>query len=282
MKLLSTGGWLVVVLSLFLGACNKPQPGPTATPSSSSPAATAATFDHKAFDELLATYVNKDGGVDYAGFKTQRAKLDQYLTTLAVANPQNFPNDAERLAFWINSYNAFTLADVLDDVLGKAKSVREVKGFFDQKKHKIAGEELTLDQIEKKGRDLKDPRIHFAVNCASMSCPKLQPQVYTGAMLDAQLTKVARAFLADSGRGLNYLEGKNIVYLSPIFKWYAADFTDTNSVVARLKAEASGEELLDVAKKYLPAEVAQFFTEKKPKVAYLEYDWSLNSKENNP
>lgn len=283
MKWIAKGGALLVVAAFFLAACNKPQPSQSVTRAPLPSASVAPAFAHQVLGELLAAYVNQDGWVDYAGLKTQRPKLDQYLATLASAKPQSFSNDAERLAFWINAYNAFTLADVLDDVYGKRKSVIEIKqAFFETKPHAIAGEQLTLDQIEKRGRDLNDPRIHFAVNCASASCPKLQRQAFTGAALEAQLSQVAREFLSDSGRGLNYLPDKNIAYLSPIFKWYAADFTNANGVVARVKAEVSGAELLEVAKKYIPTDVAQFFTEKKPKVDYLEYDWTLNAKDNQP
>lgn len=268
---------IIFALVLLLNACATPQPS-APQPSTAAPLV-ASAFSHKVLDELLGTYVTKEGWVDYPGLQSQRAKLDQYLATLATANPSSFPNDAERLAFWINAYNAFTLADVLTDVYGKHKSVKEIEtAFFKTKKHAVANEQLTLDEIEKKGRDLKDPRIHFAVNCASASCPKLQVKVFTGAELDAQLTKVAREFLADSQRGMNYFPDTNVVYLSPIFKWYAADFTNTSGVVARIKAEASGADLLEVTKTYLPQEVASYFTEKKPKVDYLNYDWSLNDK----
>lgn len=264
---------IAVMVASFCVACSKPQ-APIQPAHPAQPA-----FEHKLLNELLAKYVNSDGRVDYSGLKNERAKLDQYLTTLAAAKPQEFSNDAERLAFWINSYNAFTLADVLDDVFGKAKSVQDVKGFFNQKKHKIVGEELTLDEIEKRGRDLQDPRLHFAVNCASASCPKLQQVAYTGAQLDFQLNKAAREFLGDSGRGMNYDPGRNVVYLSPIFKWYAADFTGSNALVARVKAEVSGAEMLDVAKKYVPPDVANFLAEKKVEVEWLDYNWALNAQE---
>ncbi len=278
MKLISKLGSLSALAALCLIACNKPPSSQPAPPST--PAAQPSAFAHKPFGELLSAYVDKEGMVNYAGLQKDRAKLDAYLTTVATATPHSFPNDAERLAFWINAYNASTLAAVLDDVYGKHKSVKEIeKAFFKTQKHLVAGEQLTLDEIERKGRDLKDPRIHFAVNCASGSCPKLQRYAYYGSELEAQLSNAAREFLADSGRGLNYDPSRNVAYLSPIFKWYAADFTNANSVVARIKAEASGDELLEVAKQYMPTDVAKFFTEKKPKVDYLEYDWSLNAQE---
>ncbi len=276
MKFIVRLGSLCLLAGLL--ACAKTTPSQPVPPSSLT--AQPSAFAHKPFGELLSAYVDKEGMVNYAGLQKDRAKLDAYLTTVATATPNSFPNDAERLAFWINAYNASTLAAVLDDVYGKRKSVKDMeKAFFDTKKHAVAGEQLTLNQIEQKGRDLKDPRIHFAVNCASASCPKLQRYAYYGSELDAQLSNAAREFLADSGRGLNYDPGHNVAYLSPIFKWYAADFTNANSVVARIKAEASGDELLEVAKQYMPSDVAKFFTEKKPKVDYLEYDWSLNAQE---
>ena len=279
MNWISKSGAIILATALLLSACAKPQPSESSSQPSTAATTVANAFSHKVFDELLGAYVTREGWVDYPGLQSQRAKLDQYLATLATANPSLFPNDAERLAFWINAYNAFTLADVLTDVYGKHKSVKEIENaFFKTKKHAIANEQFTLDEIEKKGRDLKDPRIHFAVNCASASCPKLQAKVFTGAELEAQLTKVAREFLADSQRGMNYFPDTNVVYLSPIFKWYAADFTNANGVVARIKAEASGAELLEITKIYLPQEVATHFTEKKPKVDYLTYDWSLNDK----
>lgn len=273
MKLFSLCGGMMILAALFLTACSKSS---NQSPESSSD---VPAFDHRPFDLLLTTFVGRDGWVDYDGLKKERARLDQYLAILANAKPQEFPNNAERLAFWINAYNAHTLADVLDHVYGKHKSVKDVeKEFFKTRTHNVAGEQLTLDQIEQKGRDLKDPRIHFAVNCASASCPKLQKRAYNGPELEAQLSRVAREFLADPSRGLNYQPSENTAYLSPIFKWYAADFTNENSVVARVKAEASGEELLEVVKKFIPTDVAQFFNEKKPKVDYLTYDWSLNDK----
>ena len=235
-------------------------------------------FEHKPFDKLLATYVNADGLVDYPGLQKERTKLDDYLTSLAAAKPQEFSGDAERLAFWINGYNAFTLADVLDDVYGKRKSVNDIKKtFFATKKHSVAGEQLTLNQIEQKGRDVKDPRVHFALVCASVSCPKLQRFAFTGAGLEGQLGKVAEEFLADINRGMRYDPAHNEIYLSSIFKWYADDFTGSNKLVARVNAEASGSDLLEAAKKYLPARPKDFLDEKKPKVKYIDYDWSLNA-----
>lgn len=273
---------LIVVTSILFSGCRKDETATapnSAAPEKSSDAGTG--FNHQSLNNLLSAHVNEDGWVDYAGLKNDRSKLDAYLHSLATVNVNAMPNAFEKMAFWINGYNAFVLAGVLDDVIGKVKSVNDIdKNFFKEKKHKIAGEELTLDEIEKRGRDLNDPRIHFAVNCASASCPKLRRTAFDGATLDKTLSKLAQDFLADQTRGMQYDVSKNVVALSPIFKWYAGDFTKSDATIARAKAEVSGEEVFAVARQYLPFDVRQFLEDKKPKLKWMEYDWTLNSMEN--
>jgi len=235
-------------------------------------------LDVSDYDRLLRTYVSDNGWVDYAGLARERAALNRFLERLATVSPTGYQRNADRLAFWINSYNAFTLADALDTVYGKHQGVREVCGFFDKRKHAVAGEQLTLDEIEKRGRDLRDPRIHFAIVCASTSCPKLQRFAYTGEKLDSQLEQAAREFLADPNRGLRYKASHNDLYVSPIFKWYAGDFTGSEgSLWARAKATVSGSELLDFIARYAPATVAARIREHSATLHYFDYDWSLNS-----
>jgi hypothetical protein len=240
-------------------------------------------YDTSEYDRLLRTYVNDQGWVDYAGLARERAALNRFLEQIANISPNLLKHHPEQLAFWINTYNACTLADVLDTVYDKHKSVRQVSGFFDGRKHAVAGEQLTLDEIEKRGRDLHDPRIHFAIVCASTSCPKLQRFAYTGQALERQLDQAATAFLADPKRGLRFdLEHKELS-VSPIFKWYAGDFTGNSSAAgslwARAKATVSGGELLDFVARYAPDDVAQAIRENRPALHYFSYDWSLNSLE---
>ncbi len=276
-------------LALLMSACSSaPVTGTNqniAPAQTSNPNATPA-FDHSSFNALLETYVNDGGLVDYAGLSRDRAKLDAYLSALGSANPQSFPNDDERLAFWINAYNAFTLRDVLDDVYQKFKGVREAVGFFDKKTHRVAGQDLTLDQIEANGRNLQDPRIHFAVVCASTSCPKLQRFAYTGPQLQEQLTRITREFLADEQRGMRLDRANNTIYLSSIFKWYAGDFAGStggaSKVFERVKASVSGAAGLNYVKSHVASDVAQLIAEKSPSVDYLPYDWSLNAQETQP
>ncbi len=244
----------------------------------------AGTFDHGRLNELLTAYVNDGGWVDYTALEKDRAKLEAYLNTLAAATPKSFANDDERLAFWINAYNAFTLQDVLESVYRKAKGVREVPGFFDGKNHSIAGESLTLDQIETRARKFRDPRIHFTLVCASTSCPKLQRYAYQGAQLGEQLARVTQEFLADSERGMKIDAGRNKVFISSLFKWYAGDFTGAGNRFSRAFAIVkayltNGRSVISYVKKHAPAEKARYLQEKRPKLGYLAYDWSLNSQE---
>lgn len=240
-------------------------------------------LDASVFDRLLHTYVSDEGWVDYAGLARERGALNHFLDDLGKASRNDLKTKEERLAFWINAYNAFTLADALDTVYGKHQSVRQVGGFFDGRKHHVAGEQLTLDEIEKQGRDLHDPRIHFTIVCASTSCPKLQRFAYTGEKLNNQLDQAASQFFADQHRGLRFDPKNNELYVSPILKWYAGDFTGTSgnaeSVWARVKATVSGNELLQFIAHYAPPEVGQHIKDHSPTLHYFDYDWSLNAQD---
>jgi hypothetical protein len=218
--------------------------------------------------------------VDYDGLKSERHLLNQYLESLGNADPGVLINRCEQLAFWINSYNGFTLADVLDDVYGKAHSVREVAGFFNRKSHFIASHQLTLDEIEERGREMNDPRIHFALVCASTSCPKLQKFAYDGRDLDVELEQAAHKFLGDPARGAR-IEPPDRLLLSPILKWYSGDFSGRSrglgNLFARVGANFSDRTALDYVAKYAAPEMKRWIDEKRPAVSYFDYDWSLNA-----
>lgn len=248
--------------------------------------AQSSNVDQSALSGLLARHVNAKGWVDYAGLRQERPALQSYLDTLRNVDAAKLPSDAARLAFWINAYNAFTLNDVLEYVDGKTDSVKKVNGFFDKNKHPIAGESLTLDEIERRGRNLRDPRIHFAVNCASASCPKLQPFAYTATELDRQLNRVTSEFFADPGRGLRLQKNENTVFLSPILEWYAGDFSGTTSVtgqfLSRARAAISGDNVIEFVVNHVGQDVASYIRQKRPTVKYLDYDWTLNSQKLHP
>jgi hypothetical protein len=222
--------------------------------------------DNTIYADLLKQYVKK-GVVDYRGFKREENRLDAYLKVLEGIDTSRLSRN-EQLAFYINAYNATTIKLILGAYPG-VESIRDLGGrffnrVFDKKIVRIEGNTISLDDLEHgiiRPR-FKEPRVHFAVNCASKSCPPLIAEPYQGSILDQQLDASTRAFLNHPER--NYLEGRTL-YVSRIFKLFKEDFND--DVVAfflrfadaelREKLMASGEKI---------------------KVRYLDYDWSLNGK----
>ncbi|MFQ5507324.1 MAG: DUF547 domain-containing protein [Planctomycetota bacterium] len=215
------------------------------------------------FGALLARVVT-DGRVDYARLEKDRGILDAYLSAVAKAEPQKAGKKA-RLAFYINAYNAATLASVLDLVKGKGKQgkdlggVLEAKGFFKEKRILVAGKRRSLDGIERLGRALGDPRIHFAVNCASVSCPVLLNRAWKPETLDRDLDAATRAYLA-SKHGLRIEDGR--VRVSPILRWYEKDFGGKRGVRSFLLRHVP-----KAARKSLDKGIG-----------WLGYDWGLNAK----
>jgi len=197
------------------------------------PAALAAPFDHSAWDKLLNQYVQPQGVttvVDYAGFTTAQTRLRAYQDRLSGVKQDEFDqwNNKEQLAFLINAYNAWTVALVLT-AYPDIKSIKDTGSLFFSPWYKafipLLGKIRSLDDIEHNlirgsGR-YNDPRIHFAVNCASIGCPALRTEAYSGDRLNAQLEEQTRLFLSDRSR--NRLQG-GVLKVSSIFKWYREDF----------------------------------------------------------
>lgn len=235
----------------------------------------ASTVDHSAWDRLLKTYVvpSADGlnRVAYARFKADgRAELKRYLSTLERVNPDVLDRP-EQFAFWANLYNAKTIDIVLDKF--PVKSIKDISlgggllaavtgGPWKAKVVTVKGEALSLDDIEHgilRGI-FHDPRVHYAVNCASIGCPNLMAEAFTGAKLETQLDAGARAYV-NHQRGLKVDAGR--VTASSIFSWFQADFGGT----------AQG--VLDHARKYAaPALMRKL--EGITTIAEFDYDWRLN------
>jgi hypothetical protein len=221
-----------------------------------------SAVDNTIYADLLQRHV-KDGDVDYRGFKNDEAELDRYLDILAQVDPQALSND-DRFAFYVNAYNAWTIKFILSRY-PNLKSIKELGSFlrspWKKKLARIDGKILTLDNIEHDilRPQFKDPRIHFSINCASKGCPPLLGEPYTGARLNQQLEGVATAFINDPQ--YNRLDN-NVLYVSKIFKWFAADFG--NDIVGFVKRYADGP---------MKTELEKHAT---LKLKYLEYDWSLN------
>jgi hypothetical protein len=219
--------------------------------------------DHRIYAELLKAFV-RDGVVDYNGLKQQEERLDRYLDQLAGVTPDQL-DAGERFAFYVNAYNAWTLKLILTHYPGIA-SIKDTARFWQSpwKKEiaRIDGRLLTLDEIE---HDIlraryADPRVHFAVNCASKGCPPLRGEPFTGQDLDRQLDQSTRAFINDPAR---YRLAGDTLYVSRIFKWFSEDFKDDPVGFFRQYAEGDLKKALQEGPREL-------------KVKYLDYDWSLN------
>lgn len=225
----------------------------------------------EAWSRVLEEFAHQ-GGIDYRALQEDRSDLDTYLKTLREIDLEELDREA-RMAFWCNAYNAVVVHYVLERY-PEISSVKKAPGFFDELRFSIGGEARTLDEIESEARDLGDPRVHFAVVCASASCPDLRPEPYRAEILDRQLEEDTRAFLGDAGKGLAFDPDGNTLYLSSIFKWYAGDFTGGSTVVAYF----ARARVLDWILPHLPAELAARLRESEPKIRYMEYDWSLNDR----
>ena len=227
-----------------------------------------ASFDHSDWDALLR--VGTSGGlVDYAVMAGRRAELDGYVARLAKADLATLERD-ELMALLINAYNALTVVAILDHP--DVASIREIDGVWTEIEWTVGGHALTLDNIEHNVLRpfFRDPRIHFAVNCASLSCAPLPRWAYTGAALEGQLEERSRAFLTDPANVS--LEGGRLK-LSRYFEWYGSDFTTAGWTP---QAES------------IPAFVARYATDEvraavegDPGIGFdfADYDWSLNTVE---
>jgi hypothetical protein len=230
------------------------------------------TFDHSAYDELLGEHVRqREGLVDYAGLDEDEEKLDSYLESIASADLASLGRE-EQLALLINAYNAYTLKLIIENY-PEIESIREIDAPWETARYTVGGFELSLDDIEHGiiRPVYKDPRIHFAVNCASIGCPPLRASAYEGADVDEQLDVATQDTLRDE-RYVR-LEGDTL-YLNKIFKWYGEDFIDDDfrnsaATVPRFVARYAREEVAELVEKEGGS----------PTVSFLEYDWSLNDVE---
>ncbi len=237
----------------FISACKAQPKGNSAAPPS-----------HQAWTSLLKKYVNSQGLVNYKGIIQHKSELQSYLDVLSANPPSDKWSKNDKIAYWINAYNAFTVKLIVDNY--PVKSIKDIglsvqipfvntpwqKEFF-----KIGGEDMKLDEIEHSilRKQFDESRIHFALVCASKSCPKLRTEAYEGSKLSAQLDDQAKDFLSN--------QSKNIITadklkLSKYFTWFKGDFT-----------KHSG--LIDYLNKYAPLKINS-----NASISYLDYNWNLN------
>ena len=231
-----------------------------------------------AYEELLGRYVTS-GGVRYAAWRNASEdieRLDGIVQALSATDPGAIPAP-DRHALYVNLYNARTLLLVLEE--DPAESIRDLSkpwfawGVFFKNVIEFDGKQMSLNGLEKRlRRESRDPRIHFALNCASRSCPPLATEAYRGDLLDDQLERMTRAYLRRPGvvvieepaardRGARPRLG-----VSKIFDWFSRDFKESGGVVAFIE-------------RYGPAEVSEAIAAdpERVKLQYRKYDWRLNS-----
>jgi len=226
------------------------------------------TIDHEEWSLLLKKNVTPEGDVDYHSFIQDSTALIAYLNKLSIHPPdEDNWTEKEQLAYWINAYNAFTIKLIIDHYplesikdIGSSIQIPFVNSPWDIKFIEINGEKLDLNNIEHSilRKKFEEPRIHFAINCASCSCPKLRREAYTALQLEVQLTEQAIEFINDPKRN-NITEQQ--AELSKIFSWFKGDFTKKST-------------LKEFINQYSNIKINE-----DTRISFMNYDWSLNEKQ---
>ncbi len=224
----------------------------------------SSQISHKQWDELVKKHVTEAGNVNYEGFIKDKEHLNAYLTLLSNNPPKSTWSKNETLAYWINAYNAFTVKLIVKHY--PVKSIKDLGGAiykvntsWDIKFIKIGGEELDLNNIEhqKIRGQFKEPRIHFAVNCASVSCPRLRNEAFVASRLEAQLTDQTKYFFANKIK--NDLSNPSNPKISKLLNWYSGDF------------KVNGKSVIDFINQYSVQKISS-----DADLDYLDYNWNLN------
>lgn len=246
-------------------------------------------FSHQLFDEVLQQVVDDQGRVNYAALKQNPEDFDTYYQLLNYYSPDSHPNlfitNQERLAYWLNAYNASVIKLVLHYY--PIRSVTEVDSpvawfflpdkwrFFLLNRFQLGQHETSLYALENLIRErFSDPRVHFALNCASLGCPKLPRQAFTGEHLDQQLNQAAQKFFSEP-RNLRIDGQTRTVYLSAIMDWYESDFL---TEYQRLYPLQNDNNLLAIVAYYAAPELQQRLRGEASayKLNFVTYDWGLN------
>lgn len=213
-----------------------------------------AKITHAKWTALLQKYVAKDGDVNYKGFKKDANQLDNYLDELASNVPTKAWGRNATLAYWINTYNAYTVKLIVANY--PTKSIKDINDPWGKKFISLGNKKYSLEEIENEIlRKMNEPRIHFAINCASYSCPKLLNEAYTESKMEQQLATATKSFVNDKSK--NTITSSK-VEVSKIFDWFAGDFKTKGSVI-------------DFLNQYSTVKISD-----NAQMSYKEYIWTLN------
>lgn len=231
-------------------------------------------IDYTSYAQLLQTHVRPGringirlNVVDYRGIMADPT-YPKALQEFSVAEPKTFQTDAERFAFWVNAYNLLAIKAVVDQY--PTKSIRDggslFRSIWKKKVGTVAAKEYALDDIEHGilRKEFQQPRVHFAIVCASLSCPDLRTEPYVAERLNSQLDDATRAFLENPTKGLTLgAQGKRIS-VSRIFKWFPEDFEPVGGVANFIRGSVD------------PGLANRVRELSDSNLSYLNYDWSLN------
>ena len=247
----------------------------SATTNTTSPA--FQPVNHAIFDSLLKKHVSPDGAVNYKGFIQDSTQFNAYLTLLQNNHPDKKTwSKAEQMTYWINAYNAFTVKLIIDYY--PTKSIKDIKSgipfinsVWDIKFIKIEGTAYDLNNIEHDilRKEFDDPRIHFAINCASYSCPRLRNEAFLTDRLEEQLVDQTKGFFNDKRK--NSIISKNKIVLSSIMKWYSTDFTDKGIMSWIFGGQGRSENLIKFVNPYVDIDIS-----KDAEIEFMDYRWDLN------
>ncbi len=242
---------------------------------------------------VLGAHVNGEGLVDYRHLKSNRRPLDRFVAALGELASAEYESwdEEERLAFWINAYNALTLTAIVnhypiqpvlpDSSLIPLNSIRQIPGVWDRLQFTVMGSAMTLDQIEHQilRKQFDEPRIHMALVCAAKSCPSLRNEPFDGNRLGSQLENQTSRFLSDPSK-FRIERARRRVLLSSIFKWYGADFVRTYGT----DEDFLGHDQIDravlnfIGRRLGDSESRDYVFKGRYRIEYLDYDWSLNER----
>ncbi len=264
-----------LVISLSLGLClalNRPNESELYGP----------------YSKVLVSFVDSQGRVDYAGLQSNRHTLDGFIRDLGNVPVASW-NTTAQIAFWINAYNALTLRVIVDhypirssfltSLAYPQNSIRQIDGAWDEIRFRVAGLELTLDEIEHSilRNQFTEPRIHVALVCAAQGCPVLRREAYSGGILEKQLQDQAARFVGDLSK-VRVDSDRGLVFLSSILHWFGQDFEKKYTPSAQVFPGRSSAQraVLNFISPFLTEKDQNYLCSAAFRIRYLSYDWTLN------